>query len=119
MKHTLIALLATFVIFIIGYMVIENKTRNALPIEYSCTFLSKDTCIIPSKSDEIKKADMSNVDQSKYITGENVIYKVENSEEQYKSDRNILIVVCFFLFLIFRFGHYIFRIDALGNIDFD
>lgn len=114
MKHTLIALAATVLIFLVGLMVIENNTRNASPIEYSCTFLSKDTCIIPSKNDEIKKADISNLDQSKFITGENVIYKIESPEEQYELSRNNLIILCVFLFLVFRFGHYV-----LGPVDFD
>lgn len=105
-NHTIIAFCISVFVFFIGYSLISQKTDDGLK-QYTCTYLKKDICIIPLDNGELEKADISKLDQSKYTSGETVVYKIESPDKQ--ENYGMLVLSCIILFLILRFGHYIFR----------
>lgn len=118
MKHTIIAFLITAFVFIIG-LGICNGNRTTEDLQSHCTYLKQNMCVIEgSEKGSIETVDISKINQSEFTIGQDVVYKVETPEEQYKESLLFLTIISIIVFLIARFFHYIFRMDFLHAIDF-
>lgn len=114
-NHTVIAFVISLFVFFMGYTYISQKTDEGT-IQHTCTYVKEDMCIIPLDNGEIKKADISKLDQSVYSSGETIVYDTEVPNKA--KDYAMLLLASILLFLVLRFGHYILRaiIESPGSL---
>lgn len=107
MKLTIFALIISIFVFILGLSVVKLPTED---LNLQCTYLKQDMCIT-KQAGKIKSIDISNIDKSKLVVGDQVTYQTRTVKQQLSL---IIILDLFISSLVFLFIRFYKTINSLS-----